>query len=101
MRRPYQRTRPAGAARAQREQQLRLEGNVHQLLCNERAAQHSQALTSRRGGEYPVVHVADELGGDEHAQVEFEARQAAQATEHMIGPVTALERYLVILHEGP
>src|SRR5215469_1033981 len=99
MRQPYQYPHPGGPRRAQRLQQLRLECDVHQLVGHQCAAQHLQAPAARGRLQDAIVDVADQLGGNEYAHVELEPGEPAQAAEGLIGPVTALERNAVILHE--
>src|SRR4029077_2817945 len=69
------------AQRAQREQQLRLEADVCELLADQKAAQHLKTLASSRRLERAVIDLADELGTDEDVEVQLEPRQSPRAAE--------------------
>ena len=91
----------SGPARSQRDQQLRLESNVGELIGHEATAEHHQALAIRGRFECSVVHDPDQLSADEYGHVELQARESSYKTKHPIGPVGPLERDMMILHEGP
>jgi len=90
-----------GPARSQREKQLRFESNVGEFIGYEHAAQQPQAPAPRGGFQCSIEYNPDQLGADEYMQVQLKTREPSHTTKHPIGPVAALERDMIILHEGP
>jgi hypothetical protein len=62
----YQGPHRSDPARSQREQQLRLEPNVGELIGHEATAEYRQAVTIRGRFECSVVYDPDQLGADEY-----------------------------------
>jgi hypothetical protein len=70
-----------------------------ELIGNESTAENLQALAIRSRFKCAVVDGPNELGADEDAEIPPQARGPSYAAKHPIGPVRALQRHPVILHE--
>ncbi len=99
MREAHERPQGGRLARPQLENELRLVTDVGELIGEQCAAEGPQPLAAGRGFERAVIHVADQLGRDEHVQIELETGQPAHAAEHGIGPMPALGADAVLVHE--
>jgi len=101
MSRARQRQPPSGVPGSQREQQLRLESDMGELVGNDGSAENLQALAIRNRFERAIIYVSNHLSADEHGYVELQSGESPYTTKDPIRPVGSLQRYPVILHESP
>jgi len=91
----------SAAAGSHGQQQLRLESDMGELIGNESATENLQAPAIRSRLQCAVIDGPNQLGADENGEIQLQPRKPSYATKNPIRPVASLQRYAVILHEGP
>jgi hypothetical protein len=72
-----------------------------ELIGDEGTTENLQAPAIGGRVQRAVIDGPDELGANEHAEIQRQSREPPYAPENPIGPVGSLQRHPVILHEGP
>jgi hypothetical protein len=93
--------KPSGTPGSHGENQLRLEADMGEFVGNYGSAENLQALAIGNRFERAIIDVSNQLGADEHADIEPQSGEPPHETKNPVGPIAALRRDVVILHESP
>ncbi len=82
----------APSAGADHSESLRLESHVSGFVCENAIAERAEDGRSRRVVQRRVVHLRDDLGGQEHAHRDLEVGAAAEPAKNDVRPALLRER---------